>query len=260
MKKRNGIAAVVMMLAGCTKPNTTLKPLVIETDSAAHAPVIRWEKPEEGDVQYKIVMQAVSGKDGGAAVDRIGEETITYESYSGMKWIAWYAQENDYYGPMRYQVTALISDTAVCQGYSDIFVIKDYFPAEKVKQIDAETINGFCYSGSGESMEHNFIFDIREEDGKYILTADYTDAEDRHEIEKEITEEQFQELRRYAANGTVVRRTAEDPEWVKLDGSEERFQISWNEETELEKNWYEWIPEQSETEAVKTYLKEISRG
>ena len=259
MKKRNGIAAVMMMLAGCANPGKELKPLKIETDTAAHSPYIRWEKPEEGDMEYEIVMQAVSGKDAGAAVDRIGEETISYESYSGMKWIAWYAQENDYYGPMRYQVTAVADGTAVCQGYSDIFLIGDYFPAEKEKQIDAETINGFCYSGSGESMEHNFLFDIREEDGKYILNADYTDEEDRHEIEKEITEAEFQELRRFAASGTIVRRRAEDPEWVMLDGSEERFQVYWNGETEIEKNWYEWVPEESQKEAVKTYLKGISR-
>ena len=260
MKKRNGIAALMMILAGCTKGNTTLKPLKIETDPASHTPYIHWEKPEEGDVQYQIVIQAVSGKDAGAAADRIAEETISYESYSGMKWIAWYAQEKDYYGPIRYQVTAVVNDAAAYQGYSDIVMIQDYFPAETEKQIDAETINGFCYSGSGESMEHNFLFDIRKEDGKYILTADYTDSEDRHEIEKEITEEDFQELRRYAANGTIVRRTAEDPEWVMLDGSEERFQVYWNEETEVEKDWYEWIPAQSDKEPLITYLKGISRG
>ncbi len=259
MKKRTGILAVLLMAAGCTKPDSALKEMKIHLDTEAGAPMIRWEKLEEGDVSYQIVMRTVSGKDGGAAGNRIGEETVSYESYSGMNWIARYADQNDYYGPMQYQVTASINNTSAYQGYSDIFMIQEYFPSEKEKTIDADTVCGITYSGTGETKEQNFIFDIREEDGTYILMADFSDEEKRHEINKEVSEDVLQEIRRYVENGKIVRRVPADPELVILDGSEERFQVYWNEETDMEKNWYEFLPADSDTDALKAYLIHISK-
>ncbi len=248
--------------AGSAKP-VSLEPMDIQLKTENYRPEIVWERPEGEDVHYDVMIHTVSGSDGGKAGMIMYVIPVDYEYFSGRDYVAYYAQENDYYGPMQYQVTAYRGEKAFAQGTSDIFMAQDYFPAETEiiigQDVDPEDINTFMYSGSGTYAESSFSFSVTTENQTAVLNADYYDETGNHTTEKELREEEYAVLKQYLEHGTISRIQAEDPEMEVLDGSRESMRVFWNGMSRLQKDWYEFIAAEGERQDLIDYLYEISK-
>ena len=252
------MAAAVLTLCGCGPKPVELNPLDIDLYTEAESPFIRWQKPEGESLYYQIVLQGISGKDGGRDVTLIGLETVEEPSYSGINRIAWYAQEHDYYGWMRYQVTAVDGEKSIAQGVSESFLIADYYPSEKELKPDLDQMTYVSYSGSGEQAEDNFSFFVTKEESGWELYANYINEDGNHDIKEAVTESQIKELKELLAEGTVVRRTVSDPDLVMLDGSETSWQLNWEGSPKMI-GWYDYLPASGKEMVLDQWFRETGK-
>ena len=258
MKKYKGcvIAITLLGLLGCGSEIRSLNEMNIVMDERYAGPYISWQPIESNDAHYEVMIRAVNGRDGGADVQLVSTETTTSASYNGLRQLAWYAQENDYYGWMQYQVTAYEKETAVGQGISEPFLVTDYYPEASQIPFDPETINGLHYWGNGDSTELIFSYSLYQEDHQFLFEAEYWEEGNRIEIDTEVSEDIFEQIKPFL-KGTLQKRHVDDPELVILDGSEEQITLNRENQSELEKSWYEFIPE--DKEGLVRILKTIGR-
>ena len=249
----------MMLISGCTQPKgSEPAELKINVEKGYGNAVLTWDEPEEADT-YDILISKHSGADGGAKAERIADTTCQSGYFQPSNYLAWYGYETGYFGPVRFQVSAYAKNQLIAQGINDNLMIQDVFPPEEElffgTDVKAEDIVSLQYSGSGSSMEDNFCFSVRKDGDEVRYMADYTDVTGSHADDYEIAEEIFERILPELENGRIVRRIPDDPEIEMLDGSETYFRIEWKDETELQKSWYRFEPDEEET--IINYLKGI---
>ena len=162
-------------------------------------PVVTWEKPEGEELHYDVLIRTVSGADSGNTGMMMYNVPVDYETFRAGDYIAYYAQEHEYYGPLSFQVTAYDKETAVAQGTSDIILAADCFPSVKElvfgEDVKPEDITMISYSGTGSMAGDNFHYTLYKEDDEYLLDADFYDETGEHTVDHPVDAEIFEQAK-----------------------------------------------------------------
>ena len=262
--KKPVLAVLAVFAAACTGTGTDnkLKPMNIRIENEYGTALVSWEKPEGKELHYDVLIHTVSGSDGGKTGDMVCNVPTEQESFRAGDYIAWYAQEHEYYGPVAVQVTAYDGETVIAQGESESFMAEECFPAVKElilgEDVKPEDITMISWSGTGEMREDNFHITLLKEDDEYTLDGEFYDENGPHTADRTVDAEVFEQAKSYLEGGRIVRKTVEDPEIVWLDYSESGYQLWWNGMSELERSWYEFLPAEPQEWHFKEFLKEIT--
>lgn len=270
MTKRKLILVVsifLLLLAGCKKKNddkdlTKLNPKV---DTCIGSATVSWEVPlnlETAEERYHLSCYAVTQKNEKVTNDKlIFEQELTIPYFNGNDWIAYYCQENEYFGDFRYEVEAYVEDEHVASGISEVFNGETIFPKEKLLEYHNLEITSFEYSGSADHVEGNFNFTVSINAENILLNATFFDAtipDVRQVTDQVITLEEWEGLRKLMSGGTLSRRVVLDPELQLLDGSETSIRLQWVNQTNAEMNYFRFYPNNNEEEIHK-YLLDLCK-
>ncbi|MBQ1438674.1 MAG: hypothetical protein IIZ10_03215 [Solobacterium sp.] len=262
--KKPVLAVLAFFAAACagTGTNNNLKPMNIQIENEFGNALVSWEKPEGKELHYDVLIHTVSGSDGGKTGEMVCSVPTEQESFRAGDYIAWYAQEHEYYGPVAVQVTAYDGETVIAQGDSEPIMAEECLPAVKElilgEDVKPEDIILISWSGTGEMREDNFHITLVKEDDEYTLDAEFYDENGPHLADRTVDEAVFEQAKRYLEGGRIVRKTMEDPEIIWLDRSESGYQLWWNDMSELERSRYEFLPADSQEWHFKEFLKEIT--
>lgn len=204
---------------------------------------VRWDDVKAAS--YRIVIQKVFPD--GKSEDLL-ETKENYAFAKGWDLVGYCAQENDYYGDLRFHVEALDQGGNVVQeGDGPIFPVTDFFPEEKEKEIGDRTIRSFSYHiGTHSSMttekepdtlQNCFIYN----NGKEItFEASYTVGRREKNVKKNLKEKDWEELLTHIRKGKLVRKQIDDPNMIVLDGgSPEMLDITMKDFDRIEERFYE---------------------
>lgn len=242
---------LVGFLLGCNAEKKEIKEMNVELETGYYQPLCKWEALQEEVDTYRITLQKVEGD----KVEGIATTETQYQPMGLGDQFFYYAQENNYYGPMRFKVEALQKEKVIAQGVSDSFAVTDYYPQEEEISVPWDLLTSFSYSGSGSSMEHLFDYSIRKEDGKFVYSGtDYSLEES--EFLTEITETQWEKLKNILKLGHYVRKHYSDPEIEMLDGSEQHMRLEWKNQTTIQQDMYEFVLEDDKVSVLREWLKE----
>ena len=236
MKRLVGV--LLLLLTGCgNKENMKTLDVTINTDYGF--PNLSWTALEEKDVEYQISLYG--------GTQKFCTVTQNETAFHGKDYVAYYAQENDYYGDMKFEVSAYSDKREIAHGESEVFAAEEFFPKETelaVSEFMLDGLESFSYTGSGDSAEMNFSYSLILEEDQLLISADYYDEEnERIQVDKEAAKALLEELKPYLRNGILKRRYVMDPEIHMLDGSESSFDMRWKDMTRNERTWYRFVPE-----------------
>ena len=258
MKRLWGIVMASALL-GCAAEEP-VRELNIQLERENDQPRIIWQKLPGEAVRYDVTLSTVSGSDAGKTGTMVFHTETAGDSFNGTDAVAWYAQENEYYGPMKYTVAAYEGETAAARGESETFMAGEFFPAEKEIALDAiklDSIEQFSYNGTGDASDLIFTFDFRKTEEGIMAIADYSDAEGHHEYDGMADAAFFNGLRPWIERGSLQRRHVREPDLVVLDETSEWFTLTYEGENSLQKMWYEFVPnDEADKEAIIRYLKQ----
>ena len=256
------VLAVFAAACGSTGTKQNLKEMKITVNNSYGNPVVTWEKPEGEELHYEVLIRTVSSSDGGKTGMMMYNVPVDYETFHAGDYIAYYAQEHEYYGPLSFQVTAYDKETAVAQGTSDIILAADCFPSVKElvfgEDVKPEDITMISYSGTGSMAGDNFHYTLYKEDDEYLLDAAFFDETGEHTAEHPVDAEVYEQAKAFLEGGRIVRKTVGDPEIILLDGGEEGYELYWNGMSELQRSWYEFIPAHEQEWSFRQFLTDIS--
>lgn len=263
---------IFALLLGCTKapsavqepaeptekPKTEVtEPMKAELDAGYVSPNLRIIADENRQLSFRVALQRVPE-------DRDVFDIMTDSTYFwGSDFVAYYCQENGFFGEVRYHVTVLENGQKIGDLYSESFTAGDYFPErEKLtpgKDFDIETVRSFNYSGSGMMMQHNFSFSILSYGEERTYSANWFDDKGKnHSVERSIKDPEWQILLDYVKKGEVCRRYVFPPDLVMLDGSETSFGVQWEGETPAEESFYRFQPSEQTEEELIDWLKSLA--
>ncbi len=255
------VLAIFAAACGSTGTNSDLKQMNVRIEKEYGNALVSWEKPEGKELHYDVLIRTVSGSDGGKTGNMVCTVPTEQESFYAGDYIAWYAQENEYYGPMAVQVTAYDGETVIAQGDSETIMAEECFPSVKElilgEDVKPEDITMISWSGTGEMIGDNFHITLLKEDDEYTLDGEFYDENGQHRAERTVEASVFEQAKNYLEGGRIVRKTVEDPEIIILDGSESGYQIWWNGMSELQRSRYEFLPAEAQEWHFKEFLKDI---
>ena len=265
-----------ILLVSCTKeseitePDTTgineenkgenimdLEKLDVTVNTEYNGFYVRWNEINDPSLIYKVTLEDKDGK------------TLAFLHERGSGITAWDllgygAQENDYYGTVRFKVEAFKdgSEDALISGTTQDLEVKDFFPEEKELAIEGQAIKSFSYSSSKSTMVYGMYkegmqnFDLYVKDEANIYGS-YVKKEKLKEFEKKLSDEEFKKLEALLRKGKLVRENVQDPELIIMDAdSPETIQLVLDDMSYLERRWYVFEPENKQ--ALLDLLMEIS--
>ena len=230
---------------------------VIDTTYGGFA--LRWNNPDNYPV--RIILQRVDP-------DQSVQDLYTVETnHSYLQcWdiVGYAAQKNDYYGNMRFLLQETDAQGKILKEEpAEVFACTDFFPEEKTKSISGQTVKYISYTcGQSSSMTAGYpagtmsnctVYHFRDE---YTFTATYWVKDfTSKEIEKKLTEKDWNEVLQYLEGGQLIRKKISDPDFVILDGGHpESLQVNTEEMTRLEERFYDYEPEKDKKEALIQWM------
>ncbi|MBR2669648.1 MAG: hypothetical protein IKE36_07655 [Solobacterium sp.] len=232
---------------------------VIDTTYGGFA--LRWNNPDH--YPTRIILQKVNS-------DQTAKDLYTAETNHNYQqcWdiVGWAAQENDYYGDMRFLVQETDAQGKILKEEpTEVFACTDFFPEEKTKSISGQTVKYISYTaGQSSSMVAGYpagtmsnctVYHFRDE---YTFSATYwKDNFTSKEIEKNLTEKDWNEVLQYLEGGQLIRKKIHDPDFIVLDGGHpESLQVHTEEMTRLDERFYEYELVKDKKEALLQWMTE----
>lgn len=229
------------------------------TFDSGYSLLLRWQPPIEGrDYLYEVELLA----DDPAFQPQYPLSLRTYSTYADViDLTGFYVQENGYTGEMHFRITAFEDDAVILQDESDHFRTEDIIPKQKElhfgSDIDPRSIWDFSYSGSGDHIEANFSYGFVRDDEEITYTAHYHDESGEHEKTKTVSRQEWEAILARICDGRMVIRYFENPEYRRLDGSDEQFSLQSEDLTDKDQKIYEYEPADREAliDLMKNYAK-----
>lgn len=279
MKKLLVLMAAAMTICGCRRedPSSVSADSVPEIENGGQETDVEEELKAVLDDSYHLCVRWNPGRDVERSVvtAQIPEgdgyrdvyETFTYEDYTDvLDVMRYYAQENEYFGEMRFMVQTfdkdgnLLAETVV--GPADIH---DYFPELKSFSPAGREIKMFTYSRGGSSsvvedlkdVLDSFTFIRHSLDGDYVMYAEYYKSSGKKKsIEKKLDEKKWSELVDLAQKGMMERIVIDDPDMMVLDADFPTvYDLEFQDQTDLEDKCYRFRPD-SEQELLDWMKKQ----
>ncbi len=230
---------------------------VIDTTYGGFA--LRWNNPD--NYPTRIILQRVEP-------DQSVQDLYTVETNHNYQqcWdiVGYAAQKHDYYGNMQFLLQETDAQGKILKEEpTEVFACTDFFPEEKTKSISGQTVKYISYtSGQSSSMIAGYpagtmsnctVYHFRDE---YTFTATYWIKDfTSKEIEKKLTEKDWNEVLQYLEGGQLIRKKISDPDFIVLDGGHpECLQVNTEEMTRLEERFYDYEPEKDKKEALIQWM------
>ena len=127
---------------------------------------------------------------------------------------------------------------------------RDFFPEQEQlrwdEDVDPALVTMFSWDTNGDTAEANNHISVYRSGGEILLSADYYDSSSkRHEVEKKISEAEWQDLLNLLRQGSIVRRYVSDPEISMLDGSHAEMTVRWENMSDTQERFYVFSPGES---------------
>lgn len=222
-----------------------------------------WTLPAEfEDLEQELVLyDFIQVLDAGNSVyEEFASYPVSYSSQNISKYVAWHYQEtgidtDNFLPSVAACVNVYDSGKLLRSVMSYSLPVRDFFPAETGpvigEELPLEAVTALEWSGSGSSMESNFLFSLDLEEEPAVLYASYSDAGGSKEKEIPLDEESLRPFLELLPAGTLKRARAQDPDLEILDAGDDFFRISWQEIRDCDRSWYRFVLSDEDAEKLR---------
>ena len=186
-------------------------------------------------VVFRVTLEDVSG-------NSLASYETRYHFIVATDYLNYYLQENGFIDQARFRITALLDGKQLATGVTDYVECRDFYPEQEELLIGPDVnlfdVNAVFFKATASYREGNYSYEVHRYYDEYVLYADYYDSLGYHDIERNISEKQYQEIIDIISRGKLIRKYVMDPELEILDGGSEEVEISWDGMSALQRNCY----------------------